>query len=878
MVPISVEETRGWRRVDEPLMMGIPLPKGALFEPAGLSLVDQQDRPVPLQSEVLARWSDGSIRWVLLDFLATVEALHTSTYKLLFRQPSGGAESQQEIEVTQTNDALRINTGRYQFILNKQMFRPFDRVIIGERDILAQSGSAVMLVDEVGQACQAAITDMRVQTRGPVRTTIQVEGRFDRLKKPAYARFFSRLSFFANSGLVGVTFTIRNPKAAQHPGGFWDLGDQGSIFFRKLSLEVRLALASAKMAEWTTLVGESVMSRPQAALEIVQKSSGGINWNSVNHMNRFGKVTTEFKGYRVTVDGVEVAKGERATPVVILSDGLRTVAGAHEHFWQNFPKAIAVREDKLCLDWFPSMADDVHELQGGEQKTHTAFLKFDQERGNTGDLAWVNHRLTPRATPDWYASSGAISYLVPAKTQAQSTATLSKAELVIQSAVEGSNTFFHRREVIDEYGWRHFGDLYADHEAVRHEGTAPLVAHYNNQYDVVYGAFVQYMRTGDVRWSVLMSDLAKHVIDIDIYHTQDDRPAFNGGMFWHTEHYSDAVTCTHRTFSRFNVGTRDERFCGGGPSNEHNYTSGLLHYYYLTGDPAAKDAVQGLADWVINMDSGTRNFLSYLDRRSTGLASSTVSRDYHGPGRGAGNSINALLDAYRVTEEECYLLKAESLIRRCVHPEDDIEARHLEDIEYRWSYTVFLQVLGKYLDFKAERRSIDDMFVYAQHSLLHYARWMLAHEVPYKQLLHKVEIPTETWPAQDIRKSNVFKYAAKYSREPQRSNFLKQSERFFDACVTDLLSFPTHTLTRPIVLLMTNVPMHAYFAEHQNETGALDYREHDFGKPEKFTPRLYELYKTREKVFSLMNAWNTFRQRLSPSRSVPDANRGGRRG
>ena len=35
---------------------------------------------------------------------------------------------------------------------------------------------------------------------------------------------------------------------------------------------------------------------------------------------------------------------------------------------------------------------------------------------------------------------------------------------------------------------------------------------------------------------------------------------------------------------------------GGGPGNTHNYTTGLLHYYYCTGDPAAREAVVSLAD------------------------------------------------------------------------------------------------------------------------------------------------------------------------------------------------------------------------------------------------------------------------------------------
>ena len=112
-------------------------------------------------------------------------------------------------------------------------------------------------------------------------------------------------------------------------------------------------------------------------------------------------------------------------------------------------------------------------------------------------------------------------------------------------------------------------------------------------------------------------------------------------------------------------------------------------------------------------------------------ASATQSPDYHGPGRGAGHSIKALLDGHRLTGERRFLDKAEQLIRRCVHPADDIDRLDLLDAERRWLYTVFLQALGKYLDDKTERGEIDAMYAYARAALLHYARWMAQHERPY---------------------------------------------------------------------------------------------------------------------------------------------------
>ena len=130
-----------------------------------------------------------------------------------------------------------------------------------------------------------------------------------------------------------------------------------------------------------------------------------------------------------------------------------------------------------------------------------------------------------------------------------------------------------------------------------------------------------------------MADLARHVRDIDIYRTRDDKAAYNGGLFWHTSHYTDADTATHRTYPRGAP--------GGGPSAEHNYNAGLMFHYFMTGERASRETAIGLARWVIDMDDGRQTPFRVLAGGATGLASATGSIDYHGPGRAPANSISA---------------------------------------------------------------------------------------------------------------------------------------------------------------------------------------------------------------------------------------------
>ena len=170
-------------------------------------------------------------------------------------------------------------------------------------------------------------------------------------------------------------------------------------------------------------------------------------------------------------------------------------------------------------------------------------------------------------------------------------------------------------------------------------------------------------------------------------------------------------------------------------------------------------------------------------------------------------------------------------IDACIHPHDDIAALELDEPETRWSYLVFLQVLGKYLDRKLEWGETDYLFWYARDGLLAYARWMAAHEVPYKDVLHKVELPTETWPAHDIRKCHVFHLAARYAPAAGARALHRKGAFFFERCLADLLSFPTAHLTRPQVILCVYGGVHGYYQHDPHCAQLPPEPDHDFGVP-----------------------------------------------
>jgi hypothetical protein len=235
-----------------------------------------------------------------------------------------------------------------------------------------------------------------------------------------------------------------------------------------------------------------------------------------------------FKGYKVLAGNEQTEMGNRASPTVsIHANGYTPISVHIQNFWQNFPKAISVHKDNLIIELFPKKLTGDHELQGGEQKTHTVYFKI----GNKPDQ--INQILKPLQVTislSTYTAANAIPMLPESYSR-------DEIDRIIHDGITGEDSFFQKREKSDEYGWRNFGELWADHETLEHDNGNSLVSHYNNQYAPVYGFAQQYILSGDPRWQTLTEDLVRQVLDIDIYHTNHDRPEYNQGLFWHTEHY-----------------------------------------------------------------------------------------------------------------------------------------------------------------------------------------------------------------------------------------------------------------------------------------------------------------------------------------------------
>ena len=786
---------------------GFPLPAGYSAEKLTSYELSGEKGPVEHSKfRPLAHWPDGSIKWVLVDAsLSPKEA--TGTLRLRTH------DSAKQLKPRTSDINLRTVTLVRQCLRITRSAKNSTASGIDLRFEVTGPWGEFSLISDTAKLRSSA---RELYTHFEVDTSFSPTG----LRYPVEVRLRGKAW---RNGQVDLSCTICNTNPSNHPGGNWDLGENGAVLIENFSVVV--TPTDAQPSNWPhkankIVVRSAVDATTQTAsqsLHLFQASSGGKNWKSPTHVVADGSIPLPFCGYRLKLDDNQV-EGLRATPYVALQNGEQTIGIAARRFWENFP--CAIRSDGSCIDiaLFPKESGYPHELQGGEQKTFEWAIYDGDIASEDAPLDGYLLNPIPVFSSDYTESTTAVSDVVASLADSPAGVLY---ESLINQAIVGNDTFVDKREAIDEYGWRNFGDVYSDHEAVFHKGPSPLIAHLNNQYDCAWGFAIQFLRSGDTRWFEQMIDMANHAWDIDTYHTTQDRHPYNLGLHWHTFHYANAGTGTHRGYPKTllveelsaegadldSMGSTGKSLKkvygkGGGPSASHMYSTGWMLAYYLTGEPRYKEAAINLANYVLELEDGAQTRFRLLSSRPTGYATSS-SYEYYGPGRASGNAIHVLLTGYELTGEPKYLEMVNYLMRRCVHPDQDLDSLDLLNAELRWFYTMHLQAQCRLIDLLETIPGQEENHKYAVASLLHYARWMLKNERPTLDHPEHLQYPTETWAAQDIRKWHILAYAARWcpTRE-EGSAMMQKADWFYDYVMRTLDGFPTKSLCRPVVLLM----------------------------------------------------------------------------
>lgn len=763
------------------LKIGVPCPRGKWFTRDNLKPMGQGIDFASCYLYARQLWQDGSIKWLHLEGIVKrtdteitgdIPIALTTASCPLNNRVSPVVDTPNTLSITLNNE-MTMSVAKNELLsiethaLQSRFFQygSTNNITIVNTDYELVSNNGVYQAVIIKQSA-------KVNKEGEKHVVIDAE-----------------YTVLLNCGCVHGTVSMTNPSPASHPHGKWDLGDPNSVYINEYGLQLTGATQCA-----VDIKKRNFEITNNDTMSVYQASSGHINWNSPVHANAENNVTHTLKGFEVVKNEQRIDHGNQCNPVLKCGALSRNLYVQTKDFWQNFPSSITVSKDTVVMSLLGSRYADPIELQPGEQKSREFTIA-----PNPCDKARVSF------SPQWIKNTNVLPFF---------TDTPSRFHTLIQQGIDGDASFFEKRIAIDEFGWRHFGELYADHESVLNREKNLFVSHYNNQYDPVFGMLQQWLITGDAKWFELADDLARHVADIDIYHTQLDKPEYSGGLFWHTDHYVQAYTATHRTYSTHQPSdVYEDHAGGGGPGGQHCYTNGLTLHYLLTGYGPSKKAVTTMANWIERYYEGDGTLLgaalALRNRNIPGLKD--IKTGQYPLDRGTGNYVQALLDRFVLYDQLRDIELAGHVIQHTLSSSDDIAERRLDDVENTWFYTVMLQAVCRFIKVKAQLSHRDHYYQHAVNALKHYAMWMVKNEYAYLDKPDILEFPNQTWSGQDLRKLCVLNFAQSYLK--QRMAAFERISELTTSIYHRLSQSDESTNTRVLCLMMQNANYQGYTGE-----------------------------------------------------------------
>ena len=793
----ALENTSELAQPNVPFAVGVPLSKGQFWVDESLTLVaDTQlsSSSVAIQPQQL--WPDGSIKWCFINGIEQLAAKQRIEYRL--EKVSEVAVDTIESCVEQSSGCLIINCANGPVSISTHAFLNISSPSIAKSTLecLFESSELVLEASDVNTHFSIVKNDHE-----NVFVNIVQNGTI-RCENEKCINIEAEIQIVLASGDIQVRCTFTNPLPATHPNGKWDLGDINSALIQQIAWTIE----PVNKQFHTSVQIEPSQPWQQISADWIlhQASSGKDNWQCPIHVNSNNIVDLAFKGYKLKSESLQ-CEGFKAQPCVQLNQDNNSLFLSLTDFWQNFPAQIQRKHQKLALALLGALESAPIELQPGEQKSREWRVTHNEPNADA---------IVTTLNPEFIASSQAVFM---AKTASFS----NELNNLIEHGLEGESNFFSKRDSIDMYGWRHFGEIYADHENALAPDEDNFVSHYNNQYDPILGFLLQWIKTQDSRWFTLADNLAKHVVDIDVYHTSEDKPDYSGGLFWHTDHYVQAHTATHRTYSNLQPSNvYDDHAGGGGPGGQHCYTQGLTLHYLLTRYAPSKEAVLKLSDWIETLYDGDGTLLSLalsVKNRARADLKNCITGEYPFD-RGTANFIHALLDRYELTGKSEALHKVEHVILSTFSSNDDLAARNLQNVEQTWFYTVFCQAVCRYLYVmqSAAGATPSKETLAIINALLHYANWMIENEYLYLDKPDILEFPNQTWTAQDNRKLCILNFVLPFLSHTQRQKATSKISDLKQGVIERLSGHSESTTTRILCLLMQNTHFDEYVKAGQD--------------------------------------------------------------
>ncbi|HVF10209.1 MAG TPA: hypothetical protein VNA16_05370, partial [Abditibacteriaceae bacterium] len=366
---------------------GIPLPPGRVTEPDQVSIVDASGQPVPGAGAVLQRRADGSIEWMLADYLTD---LAPDEKKSLFIElkPNQHAPVQHPVAVEETDDAVTIANGITELIISKTGGSLIRKLIIEGKTIIGPEHrvdlETVNLEGKIFRASVSESYNVTVESANRLRATVQVEGKHYARDGSSFLDFALRLTLCANRADVKFMHTFSCREANE---GITEVKAVRLVTPTAMSSEAKKLMRQAhhghsffpraiEIPENVEVVASSVNEVNDYARDFKYAQMGTLflrNYSSLRednvkypfHMKPRGG--SEFRAGYMT-GGVRQIYHWLAwqQPNVTLVFGMKYWAALH-------PKSVSIDENVLTISIWPEWSLPMKIVQG-TNKSHTFWL------------------------------------------------------------------------------------------------------------------------------------------------------------------------------------------------------------------------------------------------------------------------------------------------------------------------------------------------------------------------------------------------------------------------------------------------------------------------------------------------------------------------
>ena len=603
---------------------GVPLPlEWGVKDPAEVSLRDADGNEVPSAGEVLQRRPDGSIEWMLCDFVLDFAPEQTHTV-YVERRPTELPSVENEVTVEETDDGVTVANGIVTLKLNRSG-KIIQSLIMHGKEIIGDDDRADLeVVDPDGKVYRASVSDgysVTLERCNRLRATALVEGKHAARDGSTFLDFALRFTVSAGRASLQVmhTFYCREPVT-------------GPVRVKGM----RLVLPTRMQPDGTKMFHQSQHGRRWRARYVEVQENVEVVASSVSDLNDYAAQYKPYQSGTLFLRNLSSLKEDAGEyPFFIspsggtefragyMTGGVRQIyphmGWRQEDFtlvfgmrwWaQHHPKSVSIDENVLTVSLWPEWATLMRIVQG-VSKSHTFWLAA-QPRALTPKEAEQEmlqrevSRVEPLGVtmdPDWPRFCRVLDcehYLryQPAK--------YAKLEDKIRAIPGEPDRFTYARNA--PTGMFNFGDGGGEAGFTNNEDDSRCLI-----------PMLQYLRTGMPHYFDYAQENIEHYMEVD--HVEWSTVARSrGGMIPHTaDHFIGEVY----------------------PS--HQWAEGILAYYYVTGDERARKCVIAVAD----------NHVWWVENQL---------EDVVCDGREAGIPLVNMAAAYRLTRDERYVTATHTII------------------------------------------------------------------------------------------------------------------------------------------------------------------------------------------------------------------------